>query len=448
MNCHDVKSHPSQQAIYWLYEPLLLGFCLTQLPVFLYEYFTTDKYREDFRQRFGRYSPETRSGLRPGRSAWIHAVSVGEVVAATPVIKSLMNQHPDLPLSISTVTRTGREMVHKSLAPKSQSLFLPFDFHWITDRAIEQILPRFLLLTETEIWPNLIRSAHNRHIPVMVMNGRISSDSYRKYNLVRGLLRSTLSQIHVFGMQSQRDADRIIRLGASPKRVFVTGNLKFDQASLRIPASEQEHLAKGLHLSPETPVLIGGSIHRGEERIIIEAYRRLLTTFPDLVLLLAPRYLTEIPDIEAKCSQAGLLAERKTHLWLGERRKPSSSQFGRVIILDTIGELSKIYSLASIVFVGGSLLPIGGHNLLEPASYGKPVLFGPYLDNFREISRLLKEYGGGFEVKNEGDLTAHIENLLQDHGRRNMVGEAALRAVEENRGATQKTLALIEKFLM
>jgi len=194
------QSHPSK-AFYWLYEPLLLGFCLTQLPGFIYEYFTTDKYKEDFCQRFGCYSTEIRHRFCPGTSAWIHAVSVGEVVAATPVIKSLMIHHPDFPLLISTVTRTGREMVGKSLNSKSQSLFLPFDFHWITNRAMEQILPRFLLLTETEIWPNLIRSAYSRHIPVMIMNGRISSDSYRKYSLVKGLLRSTLSQISVFGMQ-------------------------------------------------------------------------------------------------------------------------------------------------------------------------------------------------------------------------------------------------------
>jgi 3-deoxy-D-manno-octulosonic-acid transferase len=481
----------------WLYDFLLLGFCLGQLPRFLFEYHTTTKYKEDLLQRFGLYSPAVLRQFQQGKSAWIHAVSVGEVVAATPLVKELSVRHTDLPLTISTVTRTGREMVKKSLGPKNQSIFLPFDFRWITERAMSLIHPRFLLLTETEVWPNLLQSATRRAIPVMIINGRISSRSYERYRLVRSLLRPILARIRIFGMQSSRDAARIIQLGADPKRVFVTGNLKFDQANTRISRADQDTLCQGLRLSPQAPVLMAGSTHRGEEEIIIEIYRHLLTHFPDLVLLIAPRYLPEIPAIEAKCSQEGLFSERKTHLWKGDSRKPGNGrsdgesrskpadsqsdgeslkpadagrradgqkdgeslkpadaskradgQIGRVIILDTIGELSRMYSLATVVFVGGSLVPIGGHNLLEPAMYGKPILFGSHVDNFREISQLLKNCGAGFEAKSKEELKGYLEGLLQDQMRRDAAGRAAVQVVEENRGATQKTVELIERYMM
>jgi 3-deoxy-D-manno-octulosonic-acid transferase len=463
----DTQSQRSNSEIFdWLYDFLLLGFCFGQLPRFLFEYFTTTKYKEDLLQRFGVYSPAVRRQFHPGKSAWIHAVSVGEVVAATPLIRELSARHPELPLTISTVTRTGREMVKKSLGPKNQSLFLPFDFRWITERAMRLIHPRFLLLTETEVWPNLIQSADRRAIPVMIINGRISSRSYERYRLVRSLLRPVLARIRIFGMQSSRDAARIIQLGADPKRVFVTGNLKFDQANTKISKSEQDDLAQGLRLPPRAPVLMAGSTHRGEEEVIIEVYRHLLTHFPDLVLLIAPRYLPEIPAIEAKCSQEELFSERKTHLWKGESRKSADGQrdresckpvnasrradgqIGRVIILDTIGELSRMYSLATVVFVGGSLVPVGGHNMLEPAMYGKPILFGSHVDNFREISQLLKNCGAGFEAKSKEELKGYLEGLLQDQVRRDAAARSAVQVVEENRGATQKTMELIERYVM
>jgi len=487
----DTQSQRSNSEIFdWLYDFLLLGFCFGQLPRFLFEYFTTAKYKEDLLQRFGVYSPAVRRQFHPGKSAWIHAVSVGEVVAATPLIRELSVRHPELPLTISTVTRTGREMVKKSLGPKNQSLFLPFDFRWITERAMSLIHPRFLLLTETEVWPNLIQSADRRAIPVMIINGRISSRSYERYRLVRSLLRPVLARIRIFGMQSSRDAARIIQLGADPKRVFVTGNLKFDQANTKISKAEQDDLAQCLRLPPRAPVLMAGSTHRGEEEVIIEVYRHLLTHFPDLVLLIAPRYLPEIPAIEAKCSQEGLFSERKTHLWKGESRKSvnagsmadgqrdgesrkpvnagsmadgqrdrealkpvnasrrADGQIGRVIILDTIGELSRMYSLATVVFVGGSLVPVGGHNMLEPAMYGKPILFGSHVDNFREISQLLKNCGAGFEAKSKEELKGYLEGLLQDQVRRDAAARSAVQVVEENRGATQKTMELIERYVM
>ncbi|MCL6582860.1 MAG: 3-deoxy-D-manno-octulosonic acid transferase [bacterium] len=441
----------SSKAPLWLYDLLLLGFCLGQMPRFLFEYFTTTKYKEDLGQRFGIYSPALRrqfQNLRP--AAWIHAVSVGEVVAATPLIRELSARYPDFPLIISTVTRSGRQMVKKSLGPQGdQSIFLPFDFQWITERVMRLIRPRFLLLTETEIWPNLIHSAARHKAPIMLVNGRISSRSYQRYRLVRSWLRPVLDKIRVFGMQSDRDAARIISLGADPKRVFVTGNLKFDQAASRISPLEQESLAQGLRLSADAALLVAGSTHRGEEEVLIGIYRQLLSQFPNLALLIAPRYLPQAQAIEALCRQAGVYCERKSLLLQGQSLKPADSQkIGRLIILDTIGELSKMYSLATVVFVGGSLVPVGGHNLLEPATYGKPVLFGPYIDNFRQISELLKGCGAGFEVKSGQELKAKIEELLQDRAARDQAGRAAWRAVEENRGATGKTINLIERYVI
>ncbi|MEW6381653.1 MAG: 3-deoxy-D-manno-octulosonic acid transferase [bacterium] len=419
------------------------------MPRFLFEYFTTAKYKEDLWQRFGIYAPAVQRQFSGKRPAWIHAVSVGEVMAASPLIRELSARYPDLPLTISTVTRTGREMVKKSLGnQEKQSIFLPFDFRWITGRVMGLMHPRFLLLTETEIWPNLIHSAARRRVPVMIVNGRISSRSYERYRMVKGWLRPVLAGIRVFGMQSARDAARIVKLGADPARVFVTGNLKFDQANTRISIIERETLAQGLRLSPDVPVLMAGSTHRGEEEAVIEVYRHLLSHSPSLVLLIAPRYLPEIPAIEDQCSQAGLYVERKTRIVQGEARKSADGQTGRVIILDTIGELSKMYSLATVVFVGGSMVPIGGHNLLEPAMYGKPILFGPHVDNFREISQLLKSCGAGFEVQSREELERQLEGLLQDRSARDRAGQSALRAVEENCGATQKTIDLIERYVM
>ena len=436
---------PSNNAFYWLYDPLLLGFCLSQLPGFLLEYFTTDKYREDLKQRFGYYSPKLQKSFTPGQTAWIHAVSVGEVAAAAPVIKDLSFRYPNLNILISTVTRTGREMAQKSKITFHQNFFLPFDFRPITERALEQINPRFLLLTDTEIWPNLIRSAHKRNIPIMTINGRISSNSFKNYRMVKGLFRSVLDQITLFGMQSKRDAERILQLGAKKERVFITGNLKFDQADIKISREEKKQLAQQIHLPPEHPLFIAGSTHPGENTLIIETYQKLLNTLPKLVLLIAPRHLTTIPEIEDKCRQTGLFSQKKTQIQ--ESQKATNKQ-GRVIILDTIGELSKIYSLATVVFVGGSFVPIGGHNLLEPAAYGKPVLFGPYLDNFREISLLLMECGGGFKAENKKELEKLLRKLLIDQKLQKKAGEAAHQAVKENQGATDKTLTLIETYLM
>jgi len=422
--------------MYWLYSLGLGAFFIGGLPVFAAQAILRGKYRRGLSQRLGRV-PAWPGPVPP---VWLHAVSVGEVMAATPLARGLRARWPDLPLLVSTVTDTGRAVAEQRL-PAEQFVFFPLDFGWAVRAALNRLSPRAVLLTETEIWPNFIRACGTRGIPVVVINGRISPRSFPRYRRIRGIFRQVLQGIRLFCMQTPEDAGRILALGAPAERVHVVGNLKFDLAAVG-PAEGGEDgpaIREMLGLAPERPVLVAGSTHRGEEQPVLEAFTEARRAVPDLTLLLAPRHPERLEEVEGLLARAGLP-------WIRRSRVPAERATA-VILVDTMGELARLYAAGTVVFVGGSLVPIGGHNILEPASHARPVLFGPHMGNFAEMGRFFLEQGAGIQVRDAAHLCAEVLRLLTDPVAANRMGEAGRAIVDTHRGAGRRTVNLLEAVL-
>jgi 3-deoxy-D-manno-octulosonic-acid transferase len=390
------------------------------------------------------YGPSPFDG-RP--SAWVHAVSVGEAMAAGPLLEGLRLRYPELPLVVTTVTETGAQVVRERFAALASHRFFPVDLPGPTRRTIAAMNPALFIGIETELWPNVLRGLARRGVPTMIANGRLSDRSFRRYRLARRLLKPMLDDVQVFAMQSDEDARRIIALGARPERVFVTGNLKNEP--LVEPVGSVELWYRLLGLGPDQRVWIAGSTHRGEEEAVLDAHRAARADDPTLVLILAPRHPERVPEILALAAARGWRAVRRSEL-PGSLRPGAAGGHGApplVIVLDTVGELAQLYAVADVVFMGGSLVPTGGHNMLEPALRGKPVLFGPHTANFRDATALLVASGGGIVVRDAAQLAAEVRRLLADSGLRAKLGTAAADAVASQHGAVKATLELIGRFL-
>ena len=385
-------------------------------------------------QRLGYLPP--RSG---GPCGWIHAVSVGESITAAPIIEGLRRLEPSLPLVMTTVTETGARIVAERFAGAVDHRFFPLDFPGPVRRAIDAINPRFVVCMETELWPNVLRMLARRGVPVMIANGRVSDRSYPRYRAVRRLLRPVLDDVRVFAMQSDEDAQRIVALGAPPARVFVTGNLKHEAAPDETETTEGWRLTLGLDAG--TAVWVAGSTHRGEEEILLDAHRRLLDRLPDARLILAPRHPERVPEVAEMARRRGFEVVRRSQL-------PRAHPAGALIVVDTVGELASMYSVGVVAFVGGSLVPAGGHNVLEPALRGKPVLFGPHTENFRESSGLLRAGGGGLVVRDGAGLVTTLTRLMTDRDLCAALGAASRQAAASREGAARETLELIRRFLL
>ena len=385
-------------------------------------------------QRLG-YGPR-----REGRPCgWVHAVSVGESIAATPIVEGIRRLRPDLPLVVTTVTETGARVVADRFGRSVQHRFFPLDLPGAARRAIGAIDPAFLVCMETELWPNVLRALAQRRVPVMIANGRVSDRSYPRYRAVRRFLGPVLADVRVFAMQSEEDARRILALGAPPERVFVTGNVKHDAAP---PAPEGGRgWRERLGLVAGAPVWIAGSTHRGEDEVLLRAHAKVRGDVPGLTLIVAPRHPERAGEVCGLVRAHGFEPVLRTALG-GPRGD------GAVVIVDTVGELASMYAAADAVFVGGSLVEAGGHNVLEPAAHGKPVLVGPHTENFREAAALLLDGGGGQLVKDADELAATLSRWLTDAALRGTVGSAARAAAAARPGAVRETLALIQRFLL
>jgi 3-deoxy-D-manno-octulosonic-acid transferase len=388
----------------------------------------------NLRARLGFDGPPPASGP----SAWVHAVSVGETIAAEPLVDGLRRMYPELPVVMTTVTETGAGVVRERLAGLATHRFFPLDFPGAVRRVVAAIKPAFLVCMETELWPNTLRIVARRGIPVMIANGRLSDRSFRGYRLAGGLLRPMLDDVRVFAMQSEEDARRMITLGARRERVFVTGNIKSEPRPDAAGSVELWHRLLGLGSGQR--VWIAGSTHRGEEEAVLESHRAAREECRGLVLVLAPRHPERVPEVLSLLSARGWPAVRRSEL-------PRQRTRDAVIVLDTVGELAQLYAIADVVFTGGSLVEVGGHNMLEPALRRKPVLFGPHTSNFREAAGLLVESGGGIVVRDGAELTAQLKRLLADAPLRAKLGAAAGEAVASRHGAVRATLELVARFL-
>ncbi len=371
-------------------------------------------------------------------AGWIHAVSVGETIAAAPIVEGLRRLHPDLPLVLTTVTETGARVARERYGHLATHRYFPLDLPGPARRVIQAIDPAFLICMETELWPNVLRELAARRVPVMIANGRLSDGSFRRYRRVRPLVRRMLDHVAVFGMQTAEDARRIIALGADPERVVVTGNVKTEAPP--DVAGVTELWRRLLGLRADETVWIAGSTHRGEDEAVLDAHARLREELPGLVLAIAPRHPERVPEIISLIEARGWSAVRRSQL-------PCPRERGAAIVIDTIGELAQCYSVAAVVFVGGSLVAGGGQNMLEPALRRKPVLFGPHTDNFREPAALLLGANAAVRVRDGGELTAALRRLLTDPALRETMGDAGFAAVSSRHGAVRETLDLVSRFL-
>ncbi|HVR70025.1 MAG TPA: 3-deoxy-D-manno-octulosonic acid transferase [Vicinamibacteria bacterium] len=425
--------------MYAIYSALLsLAFVLA-LPWYLWKDRGTGRYRASFRERFGRLP----AGL-PGDGApavWVHAVSVGEVLAARPLLRGLRQRLRGHRIVLSTTTVTGQALARQGATDADAVFFAPFDWTGPVRAALAAVRPSLLVLVETELWPNLIHQARRAGVRVAVANGRISPRSFRRYRLVRGPLRRVLGDVDLFLMQAEAHAERIRALGAPPERVRVTGNLKYDALPAGTPRAGGE-LARLLGAArPGQTLWVAGSTVPGEEEHVLRALRQVRERVPGLRLVIAPRHPERFADVLALAEKAGFTAARRTALGAG----PWSD--GDVLVLDTMGELPDVYPLAAVVFVGGSLERAGGHNVLEPAVAGMAVVVGPHMENFQEIAEEFRREGALVQVGSPAELPGAITLLLTDPERRRAIGERARALVARNRGAVAGTVEALADLL-
>jgi 3-deoxy-D-manno-octulosonic-acid transferase len=418
--------------MYILYNLLLIIVTIVLSPYILFKLLTVPKYRGGISQKIGRVRKGVLRVLNDTRPIWVHAVSVGEVMAAHPLIRDLRKKYPNRKFILSTVTVTGNHTAKQRVPEADAVFYFPFDYPWIVRRVIKTINPVIVLVAETEIWPNFFRELKRQGIPSALINGRISPKSYGNYLKFRAFFTQVFENVTLFCMQSEEDAVRIKDIGASADKVTITGNLKFDQ---KIPTAQ--HLP--VSIAPGRRVITAGSTHRGEEAILLEIYGRLRKKYPDLVLIIAPRHPERFDEVCGIITSAGYECQRRTRM---------KGPVRDVVLLDTIGELRAFYGLCDIAFVGGSLVKVGGHNLLEPAAMKKPVIFSSYMFNFKEISEALIRAGGGIMVKDKDELYGNLDNLLKDNKLASLIGEKAFKVIAENSGATARTIDAVHGLIV
>jgi len=428
--------------VYFLYNVILIVVALILVPYYLIKGLRYGKTRRGIRERFGWYDKNKLAKLDGKQVFWVHAVSVGETRAAIPLIKVLRKTYPDAGILISNVTETGHAIASE-IKEIDACIYFPFDLSWVVAWSLKRIKPAVVIIVETEIWPNFVRHTKRRGTKLIMVNGRISDRSFPRYLRFRGIFSLLLKQFDAFCMQSIQDADRIKVLGAPPAKVSVSRNLKFDmQIDLSaIPSVEQ---IKSLYrLSPDLLIWVAGSTHAGEEEQLVTVYRQLLAQFNNLVLVLVPRHPQRTRLVADMLSKQGTPYRLRSQLKAGD----TELQSGEVLLVDTIGEIMPLYKVADVVFVGGSFVPVGGHNILEAALLKKPVLFGPYMHNFKEISQLILKSCGGWKVENAKGLAERMETLLQHESLRESVGLSGFGLIDRNAGATAETIAVIDRIL-
>jgi 3-deoxy-D-manno-octulosonic-acid transferase len=416
----------------WLYNVLIYLAAPAAILVQLWRGLRDPSYRGGLAERFG-YGP-----VIPGPVIWVHAVSVGEVQASQPLVARLRRRHPECTLLLTTVTPTGAARARLLFGDQVRLRYVPFDLPGSVRRFFDRVQPRLAMILETELWPNLYGECGRRSVPLVLASARVSPRSVGKYRRLTSLFRKTLSYGIVIAAQSEPDAERFRSIGAAPERTHVTGNIKFDFQ----PPAGIESTGRGWrerHL-PGRPVWVAGSTHEGEEAVVLDAHRRVLERFPDALLILVPRHPQRFDTVRE------LLARRHENVVFRSSGAAITPQT-RVLLGDTMGELMLFYAAADVAFVAGSLVPVGGHNLLEPASLGLPVLTGPHNFNGEEIAGLLVDAGAALVVQDRQQLADEVGGLLGDAGRRRVMGTAGKAVLEANRGALDRLLTLVDPLL-
>ena len=409
-------------------------------PVILLTLMAKKRCRKGLGQRLGLILPELGPVYAP--VLWVHAVSLGEASAVIPLVHRLHDSYPTAKIFVSTITETGREVVVDRLSQVAHHCYFPLDWPWSIRRVIRRLQPAVFIVVETELWPNVLRYLRSHGVPTILVNGRLSSRSYVRYHWIRPFMKQVLGNLTLGLVQSGRDAERFMALGLSQDRVKPTGNMKFDQGP---------HLNDGMILGLSRAIIlermgegwiVAGSTHAEEERILLQVFQKLLILYPSVKLLLAPRHIERTEKLEHTVRDLGLKVIRRTTL--GHSMEVGDSQ---VLILDSRGELAQVYGLATLAFVGGTLIPVGGHNLLEPARWGKPVIFGPFTDHCQETATVLLNGGGGIQVQNEEQLLDQWIRGFADPEWRKRVGMAAKEVVSKHQGVVEENFQLIKGFI-
>ena len=429
--------------VLFLYNLALLAALVSSSPWWLWRMATTRKYRAGMGQRLWKPKLEAgRSGAEPQDGSaliWLHAVSVGEVLAVSRLVNELTSELTGSRVVVSTTTRTGQELARDRLGA-NRVFYSPLDLPWAVNNYLDTLKPGMLILAETEFWPNLLTACFRRRIPVVVVNARVSDRSWPRYRTMRWFWRPILSRLTCVLAQSETDAERLRAIGCEPERVSIAGNLKFD-----VRAVEESEAAKILRPAGRgLRFVVAGSTLDGEEAALLEAWPKLLEADPSLVLVIAPRHPERFEAVASLLDRSGCAWAKRSEWAAGVGVVRLCA--GQVVLLDTIGELASVYSLASVAFVGGSIVQAGGHNPLEPAQFSVPIVMGPNYENFRAIVDNLREHDG-LQIADRQHLTQALMDLLRDEAKAREMGARARLEFEQQAGATQRCLDAVARLL-
>jgi len=422
-----------------LYNLLLLLGLVVILPYFLVTILFKGKYRKSIGQKFGFVPRDIYEQMQGQPRIWIHAVSVGEVTAAAPVISSLREHFPGACIVLSTGTETGQEMARKICTTATTFFYYPLDIPFVVRKVIKAVHPDIFILVETELWPHFIRICKAHGAIIIMVNGRISPRSFKRYRLTRFFWKGIVNAIDEIGVISRIDAERLQAMGAKPEKIHVLGNAKYDSLAAKALPGFREEIASRLNMRKDERIFVAGSTHEGEDRIVFDVYRKLLDRYPDFKLIIIPRHPERGEDVLAMAKESGF-ADCIAMSDINKGRKRGDE---RVVVIDVIGELFKVYSLATVVFCGGSLVPRGGQNILEPAAWGKMVFYGPSMEDFREEKVLLEAEGVGVTVKSGAELLEMMLRYLADPEELKRRGNKGRDIVIANMGAAQRYAAMI-----
>ena len=427
--------------MHFLYNVLALFLVILATPVFLYRLIRENGFGERLKQSFGFLPSEIMQKIAHKQAIWLHAASVGEIVATSPMVKEIKKELPHSTVIVSVVTASGYEMAHRIIPQADGVIFFPIDLPWLSSRVVKSINPSVFLLVETELWPNFLMAARMAHIPVMMVNGRISDKSVSRYRYLGSVLHDMLQTVVKFCMQSSIDAEYIINLGADPRKVIVTGNTKYDQTYTEVTPEERENLINNFGFAGRHPLIVAGSTHKGEEEYLLAAFTNVRQTFSRSTMVIAPRDTLRANELVSLTARHGYRAVKRSTL------EESSSTDHDIVILDTIGELGRIYSIGDVIFVGGSLVPHGGHNILEPAAHAKPIIVGPHMFNFKDIYALLTSRSACITGENQADLNEKLLELLRNKELAAAMSRNARDIIDENRGAAHRNTLELKQLL-
>ena len=412
------------------------------IPVFMIRSIREKGFVERIRQSFGIYPEDAIKRVAEKDCIWVHAASVGEIVATSPLIKEFRREFPRSPILVSVVTTGGYEMANRIIKDADSIIYFPLDLPFISSSVLEKIHPRVFLPVETELWPNFLKKARSMRVPVMMVNGRISDKSVKRYKYMFSILDDMIGTVKLFAMQSPIDADYIKQLGAPPELVTVTGNTKYDQTYTDVTPEERKKILADMGLTDADGIFLAGSTHRGEEEPVLQAFKAVRETHKNARLVIAPRELLRVREVIHICKSAGFTVGKRTEL----QKNPSKNE--DIVILDTIGELGKIYAIGDVIFVGNSIGPAhGGHNILEPAAHGKAIIVGDHMENFKDTHALFKNRNACVTVKNVEELVTETKKLFDDLDERKRLEDETLKIIHENKGASRKSAELLRMMI-